>query len=345
MADQQRRVERREEEEKDSKEAVGGSGEVPAREAWPAFLPLLEDADEVMEEEEGEGGVEEEERDPRRCGGSPIRGPMDEEEEELRRKRKREVERRERKDSKRRRREEEGEEEKELGELLRRKVKKGFQSEPDNLSLLRKVTKRLNLRRCGTQPHLPEEEMGELGWKGAAERYGTVTVYGEEVLQERRKREKKAHEEAVAEVRRRKFKEAIEKGKRSRGEVKKPSGGQRKWAKREKEMQRRRADINAPLTSGIQRGPVASPSLRDRDPGAAEPQVLKRKSLAQGTSSSYGAVASCHSCGPGCWNEECQRKKKEEKEEERKKREKNEEERKEREKEEEERKERQKKDQ
>ena len=64
MADQQRRVERREEEEKDSKEAVGGSGEVPAREAWPAFLPLLEDADEVMEEEEGEGGVVEEEERP-----------------------------------------------------------------------------------------------------------------------------------------------------------------------------------------------------------------------------------------------------------------------------------------
>merc|ERR1712212_960884 len=127
--------------------------------------------------------MEEEERDHRRRGGSPIRGPMGEEE-ELRRKRKREVERGERKDSKRRKQEEEGERVKEPGELPpeRRRVKeKGFQSEPDNFSSLRKITKRGGRRKCGTQPHLPEAEFaeGDLGWSGAAKRYGTETVLGE----------------------------------------------------------------------------------------------------------------------------------------------------------------------
>merc|ERR1712212_1426128 len=80
--------------------------------------------------------------------------------------------------------EEEGERVKELGELSpeRRRVKeKSFQSEPDNFSSLRKITKRFGLRKCGTQPHLPEAEYaeGDLGWSGAAKRYGTETVLGE----------------------------------------------------------------------------------------------------------------------------------------------------------------------
>ena len=170
MADEQRRVEEREEEERGSEEApMDGIPDVLARDAPDASMPSLHVADELREELEEEERVEEEERDHRRRGGSPIRGPMGEEEEELRRKRKREVGRGERKDSKRRRQEEEGERVKELGELSpeRRKVKeKSFQSEPDNFSSLRKITKRFGLRKCGTQPHLPEAEFaeGDLGW-------------------------------------------------------------------------------------------------------------------------------------------------------------------------------------
>ena len=54
MADDQRRVEEQEE-ERVSEEAVDGSGDVPARDALPASLPLLHVADELREEEEEEG--------------------------------------------------------------------------------------------------------------------------------------------------------------------------------------------------------------------------------------------------------------------------------------------------
>ena len=73
--DRQRGEERREEEEERRREAASGSRDVPVRAAsQEASLPQIETVDESMRE------VEEEERDPRRRGGSPIRGPMTEEE-------------------------------------------------------------------------------------------------------------------------------------------------------------------------------------------------------------------------------------------------------------------------
>ena len=62
MADDQRRVEEREEEERVSEEAtMDGIPDVPARDAPDASMPSLHVADELREEMEEEERVEEEE--------------------------------------------------------------------------------------------------------------------------------------------------------------------------------------------------------------------------------------------------------------------------------------------
>merc|ERR1712087_441788 len=62
---------------------------------------------------------------------------------------------------------------------------------------MRKVVKRKEGVKCGTRPDLPERYDGPLGWKGAAKRYGTVVVKGEEKEQERKEREERAFREEL----------------------------------------------------------------------------------------------------------------------------------------------------
>merc|ERR1739838_1268161 len=56
----------------------------------------------------------------------------------------------------------------------------------------------------GTRPDLPERYDGPLGWKGAAKRYGTVVVKGEEKEQERKEREERAFRENLEAARKKK---------------------------------------------------------------------------------------------------------------------------------------------
>ena len=178
----------------------------------------------------------------------------------LLKRREKEREREGRKDSRKRKREEEGEEEKEMPELERRMVKeKGFQSEPDNWCSMRKTVKRRGERRCGTRPDLPEEEEGPLGWKGAAARYGTVKVTGEEKTQERRDRQERAFEEAMAAARKKKrerTRQFAERKRKERGREKQPSGAQkRKWkkereqAEKEKKEKSEKIDVHGEILS------------------------------------------------------------------------------------------------
>merc|ERR1712087_444432 len=73
-----------------------------------------------------------------------------------------------------------------------------------NWCSMRKVVKRKEGVKCGTWADLPASYEGPLGWKGAAKRYWTVVVKGEEKEQERKEREEKAYREELKAAREKK---------------------------------------------------------------------------------------------------------------------------------------------
>merc|ERR1712087_387651 len=162
-----------------------------------------------------------------------------------------------------------------------------------NWCSMRKVVKRKEGVKCGTWADLPASYEGPLGWKGAAKRYWTVVVKGEEKEQERKEREEKAFREELKAAREKKKVRA--KSWKTSGKTRRPQNQRGKeveqeeekrtkdlqegeWRKRQERARRfLGVEITRPSMSGTHEGPAPINTAEEEKKKKEEREKTEKK--------------------------------------------------------------------